>query len=93
MVSQMINKAQAPVGQGLHYYMLEPGICCVGCDASYILPQPLTHTSVGIVVKAVHALWSHSMLYHIAVPALPYSSGTIVDRIEPTWVLSLEGQL
>ena len=44
------------------------------------------------MVEAVHTLRTHALLYHVAVPTLPDSSGPIVNRIEPTWVLTLEEQ-
>ena len=44
------------------------------------------------MVERVHALRTHAFLYHVTVPTFPNRSGTIVDGVEPAWVLTLEKQ-
>ena len=70
--------------------MLEAGSSRIGCDAGNGFPNPFTYTSVGIMIEAVHAARSHSFVYHITVPPFPDGGGSVVHRIQPTWVLTLE---
>ena len=77
------------VGYRLHDNVFEAGFGGIGGNAGASLPNPLAHTTVSIVVKAVHAFRSHSTLLRIAVPTLPNSSGTVVYRIKPTGILAL----
>ena len=64
----------------------------ISSNTGSCLPQPSTNTSVSIMVETIHALWSHTFIYHIAVPAFPNCSCAIIHRIEPTWILALEEQ-
>ena len=54
--------------------MLEAGGGGIGCDADNGFPNPFTYASVGIMIEAVHAAWSHSFVY------LSYSCSTV-----PKW--------
>ena len=44
------------------------------------------------MVETVHTVWSHAILFHIAVPTLPDGGCTIVDGVKPTGILTLEEQ-
>ena len=72
--------------------MLKTRLGRVGTDTGSGLPNPFADTAIGIMVEAVHAAWTHSLILHVAVPTLPDGSGTIVNRIQPTGVLTLEEQ-
>ena len=64
----------------------------VGGDAGRCLPDPCAYGAVGIVVEAVHAPRAHSVFEGVAVPALPDSGGSVVDRIYPARILALKQQ-
>ena len=42
------------------------------------------------MVEAVHLLGTHTVCKGIAVPALPYRGGAVVNRVHPAWILVLE---
>ena len=84
------DKSEALVGYWLHDYAFEARVGGICRNAGHCFPQPFANTSVGIVVEAVHALRAHAFVEHIAVPSFPYGGGTIVDRVEPTWIIALE---
>ena len=77
-------------GMGFIMICLKPGGGRIGCDAGNGFPNPFTYASIGIMIEAVHAARSHSFVYHIAVPPFPDGGGSIVHRVQPAWVLTLE---
>ena len=85
-----IEMSQPSVWYGAHDDMLETRLLRVGGDTGTGLPNPLAHTSITIVIEAVHAVGSHSVLFRIAVPTFPDGGGAIIHGVEPTGVLALE---
>ena len=41
------------------------------------------------MVEAVHAAGTHSLILHVAVPALPDGGGSVIDGVEPRGILAL----
>ena len=78
------------VRHGLHDDMLKARLSWVGGNTDTSLPDPLAHGSIGIMVKAVHAIRPHAAFLCIAVPALPDGSVAVIDRVQPAGVLALE---
>ena len=59
-------------------------------DAANHGVHPFSHSTVGIVVKRVHADIPEAVLFGVAVPTLPHRGRAIFDRVEPRWVILLK---
>ena len=52
--------------------------------------HPFSHSTVGIVVKRVHADITKAVLFGVAVPTLPHSSRAVFHSVEPRGIILLE---
>ena len=80
---------KALVRQRTEHNVAEAGCFFVDSNAANNTIQPVTHRTVGVVIKGIHVGAPHRAVGLQAVPMLPYGCRSLLDGIEPRRVFFL----